>query len=32
MIGSTPKEFADFVRRETLKWGKIARENNIRAE
>jgi len=32
MIGSTPREFADFVRRETLKWGKIARDNNIRAE
>ncbi len=32
MIGSTPREFADFVRRETAKWGKIARENNIRAD
>jgi tripartite-type tricarboxylate transporter receptor subunit TctC len=32
MIGSTPREFADFVRRETLKWGRIARDNNIRAE
>jgi tripartite-type tricarboxylate transporter receptor subunit TctC len=32
MIGSTPKEFTDFIRRETAKWGKIARENNIRAE
>ena len=32
MIGSTPREFADFIRRETLKWGKIARDNNIRAE
>lgn len=32
MIGSTPREFADFIRRETLKWGRIARDNNIRAE
>ena len=32
MIGSTPREFADFIRRETEKWGRIARENNIRAE
>ena len=32
MIGSTPREFAEFIRRETLKWGKIARDNNIRAE
>ena len=32
MIGSTPREFAEFIRRETLKWGRIARDNNIRAE
>lgn len=32
MIGSTPAEFADFVRRETARWTKIARDNNIRAE
>jgi tripartite-type tricarboxylate transporter receptor subunit TctC len=32
MIGSTPKEFADFIRRETARWTKIARDNNIRAE
>ena len=32
MIGSTPREFADFVRRETVRWTKIARDNNIRAE
>ena len=32
MIGSTPREFAEFIRRETIKWGKIARDNNIRAE
>jgi tripartite-type tricarboxylate transporter receptor subunit TctC len=32
MIGSTPKEFADFIRRETVRWTKIARDNNIRAE
>ena len=32
MIGSTPREFADFVRRETARWTKIARDNNIRAE
>ena len=32
MIGSTPAEFADFVRREMVRWTKIARDNNIRAE
>ena len=32
MIGSTPREFAEFIRRETIKWGRIARDNNIRAE
>lgn len=32
MIGSTPREFADFIRRETVRWTKIARDNNIRAE
>ena len=32
MIGSTPREFADFIRRETIRWTKIARDNNIRAE
>ena len=32
LIGSTPREFADFVRRETARWTKIARDNNIRAE
>jgi tripartite-type tricarboxylate transporter receptor subunit TctC len=32
MIGSTPREFADFIRRETARWTKIARDNNIRAE
>ena len=28
----TPREFADFIRRETGKWGRIARENNLRAD
>ncbi len=32
MIGSTPREFAEFIRRETIRWTKIARDNNIRAE
>jgi tripartite-type tricarboxylate transporter receptor subunit TctC len=32
MIGSTPREFADFIRRETARWTRIARDNNIRAE
>jgi tripartite-type tricarboxylate transporter receptor subunit TctC len=32
MIGSTPREFAEFVVREREKWGRIARENNIKSE
>ncbi len=31
-IGSTPAAFVDFIRRETARWGRIARENNIRAD
>jgi tripartite-type tricarboxylate transporter receptor subunit TctC len=30
LIGSTPKEFSDFMRREVDKWSKVARDNNIR--
>ena len=32
MIGSNPREFADFIRREMARWMKIARDNNIRAD
>lgn len=29
---STPEEFARYIRAETEKWGRVVRENNIRAE
>jgi tripartite-type tricarboxylate transporter receptor subunit TctC len=32
VIGSTPAEFAAFMRRETAKWAKVVRDANIRAE
>ena len=31
-VGSTPTEFADFIRKETDKWGKIIREAGITVE
>jgi tripartite-type tricarboxylate transporter receptor subunit TctC len=31
-IGSTPEEFADMIRKDVVKWTKVAREANIRAE
>ena len=29
---STPEQFAAFIRSEHLKWGRVIREANIRAE
>jgi tripartite-type tricarboxylate transporter receptor subunit TctC len=31
-IGSTPEEFLAFVKAELARWGKVIRENNIRAD
>lgn len=31
-VGNTPEEFAQVSRREVEKWGRIARQNNIRVE
>jgi tripartite-type tricarboxylate transporter receptor subunit TctC len=31
-VGSTPEEFLAFVKAELARWGKVIRENNIRAE
>jgi tripartite-type tricarboxylate transporter receptor subunit TctC len=31
-VGSTPEEFAAHVKSELARWGKVIRENNIRAE
>jgi tripartite-type tricarboxylate transporter receptor subunit TctC len=31
-VGSTPEEFAAFLRRETAKWGEVVRAANIRLE
>jgi tripartite-type tricarboxylate transporter receptor subunit TctC len=31
-VGSTPQEFAAFVRAENLRWGKVIREKGIRSE
>ncbi len=32
IIGNTPEEFAAQIRAETAKWGKVIRDNKIRAE
>ncbi len=32
VVGSTPAQFADFIRAEITKWAKIIREANIRAD
>lgn len=32
VVGSTPAQFADFIRAEIAKWAKIIREANIRAD
>ena len=31
-VSSTPAEFAAFIRREIAKWGKVAKEANIKVE
>jgi tripartite-type tricarboxylate transporter receptor subunit TctC len=31
-VGSTPEEFSAYVKAELARWGKVIRENNIRAE
>jgi tripartite-type tricarboxylate transporter receptor subunit TctC len=31
-VGNTPEQFADFIRDEIIKWAKIIREANIRAD
>ena len=31
-IGSTPAEFAAYIESEAVKWGKIIRDNNIKAD
>jgi len=31
-VSSTPAEFAAFIRAEIAKWGKVAREANIKVE
>jgi len=31
-VGGTPQQFADYVKTEIVKWGKVVREGNIKAE
>ncbi|MGQ0522437.1 MAG: Bug family tripartite tricarboxylate transporter substrate binding protein [Betaproteobacteria bacterium] len=31
-VGSTPEQFQAFIRKEHARWGKVIRDNNIRAE
>ena len=31
-VGGSPREFADYVKAEIIKWGKVVREGNIKAE
>ena len=31
-VGSTPEEFGQYIRSETMKWGRIIREGNIRPD
>jgi tripartite-type tricarboxylate transporter receptor subunit TctC len=31
-VGGTPREFADYVKTEIVKWGKVVREGNIKVE
>ena len=31
-VGGTPRQFADYVKLEIAKWGKVVREGNIKAE
>lgn len=32
LVGGSPKEFADYVKVEIAKWGKVVREGNITAQ
>jgi tripartite-type tricarboxylate transporter receptor subunit TctC len=32
LVGGTPKEFADYVKAEIVKWGRVVREGNIKAD
>ncbi len=32
IVGSTPDEFATYLRAEIAKWGKVARENNVKLD
>jgi tripartite-type tricarboxylate transporter receptor subunit TctC len=32
IVGSSPEEFDKYLRAEISKWGKVARENNIRLD
>ena len=32
LVGSSPEQFAAFVKQETARWGKVIRDNNIRAD
>jgi hypothetical protein len=31
-VGSTPEEFAGFLRAQMTLWGRVVQENNIRSE
>jgi tripartite-type tricarboxylate transporter receptor subunit TctC len=31
-VGGTPQQFADYIKTETVKWGKIVRDGNIRPD
>ena len=31
-VGGSPREFADYVKAEIIKWGKVVRDGNIKAE
>jgi tripartite-type tricarboxylate transporter receptor subunit TctC len=32
IVGSTPEEFAAYLKAEIAKWGKVARDNNIKLD
>jgi tripartite-type tricarboxylate transporter receptor subunit TctC len=32
IVGSTPDEFATYLKAEIAKWGKVAHDNNIRLD
>jgi tripartite-type tricarboxylate transporter receptor subunit TctC len=31
-VGGTPQQFADYIKTETVKWGKIVRDGNIKPD